>query len=553
LQLRSWCERMKNKKISGFWRTYAVVTICALLLIECGLTIFYDFIAAYEKAQPNSAADAYAKSLTIAEVESWIDQAAREAEHTFDSAEVIANSCKTALNKLDGEFTCERNFAVSTINAPAYTIIRDGVKIGSIVMTEEQGGKYGFSKWTVTEKSASLSYPGESDITCTVYAPKTGTVKVNGVTLDESYLVNENTPYPYASNFEKNVNLDADVYRVTGLYSAPAVTCSLDGRECPDETNADTVLFLHPDSNFAGYTIEAPTGAVLEINGITVDSSYITASGLAYDYSVFDAGKPGLPTYDVYTVSGLIGTPEITAEYKGITATVSYNGAGAYTVSYPNELTYTVEIKAPEESEVTVGGQSLLDWKSEKELAYPELFENTTSAHYYDVYVIENLFYPIEGAGVVYKGEKIPVTVSETEREIKLTALYPATNDEMFSQLAMAFAKDYFSYVSNGYINIDDNLTKALSHVVYGSNLYDKLVSSRNGVWYVAPVTREDVKKFEVTSMNLMGDGSVVCAIEFDIDQYFYDIKREYSGKMTVLCVNTGYSWRIGSMSLENE
>ena len=544
---------MKNKKTNGFWRTYAVVTICALLLIECGLTIFYDFMAAYESAQPNSAADAYARSLTADEIGYWIDDAAAEADHTFDSAETIASSCKATLNRLEGEFSCQRNFAVSTINAPAYTVIRDGVKVGSIVMTEEQGGKYGFSKWTVTEKTASLSYPGASDVTCTVYAPIDSTVTVNGVTLDETYRVDGNVPYPHASIFEKNVNFDNVVYRVTGLYSAPTVTCTLDGRECKGEINADTVLFFPRNSDFKTYIIEAPTGAQLKINGIPVDSSYVTAAGISYDYSVFDLGNSGLPTYDVYTVSGLICTPEITADYNGITAAVTSDGTGKFTVSYPEELLYTVEIKAPEGSEVTVGGHSCLDWESEKELAYPELFENTANPQYYDVYVIDSLFNPIETADVVYKGEKMPVSVINTDNMIKLTAEYPKTSDEIFSQLAMTFAKDYFSYVSNGYINIDANLTKALSHVAYGSNLYDKLVSSRNGVWYVAPITSENVKKFEITSMHLMGDGSVVCTIEFDIDQYFYDIMREYSGKMTVLCVNTGYSWKIGSMSLENE
>ena len=65
------------------------------------------------------------------------------------------------------------------------------------------------------------------------------------------------------------------------------------------------------DQNF---TVEVPTGLSIQVNGLSVDSSYMTASDTVASNFTQIPNQSSAPHVDTYTFKNLLGTPEITVE-----------------------------------------------------------------------------------------------------------------------------------------------------------------------------------------------------------------------------------------------
>lgn len=84
------------------------------------------------------------------------------------------------------------------------------------------------------------------------------------------------------------------------------------------------------------YTIQAPKGSVVLINGVTAGAEYITEDDVAFDPCKNVSGFVTPPVRTVYTVSGLIAEPEVTVLYHEQPLTVEVKD-GAYLAEYPED------------------------------------------------------------------------------------------------------------------------------------------------------------------------------------------------------------------------
>ena len=92
----------------------------------------------------------------------------------------------------------------------------------------------------------------------------------------DSYITDQNTAYPFASEFEADRITNCITYTVYSLYTEPSVRCIWQNTDCTVEPVDGGAAARYPGSCEASYTITAPSDAVIFINGFAVSREYIT-------------------------------------------------------------------------------------------------------------------------------------------------------------------------------------------------------------------------------------------------------------------------------------
>lgn len=540
----------QNAKKSQFWKIYACVVASALILVFVGLAIFYDFIKAYETSQPLYAAETFAVSLEDETVLSMIDNSAAQLSLDFETAATAAEAYRAAFLSLAGEYSCQREYG-SDSGRTVFQISRDGAPFLRLTLRESSDGRYGFSSWTVEQTEVCLEALEVAVHTYQIYAPCGAEVCVNGVPLAEKYMLLAKTAYPFAGVFEAE-NAAAVLYQVNDLYAEPAITCTLAGESCKAETEQGCYRFLYPGSSYTSYTVTVPTGSSVWLNDVAVSNSYLTDTGIPYTADALEAAAV-LPTTDTYTIPDLIAQPAVRAVWNGVELDISGDST-AFVAAYPQTFLYNSELRVPSGSTVTVRGVDCTAYYSAAESAYPELYGDDNNAPQYDVYSFCNLFCPLEEISVTYGDVSLPLELqSESGRESAYLAQYPTVESEEVHSLALDFVHDYFHYVSQGYNNTETNLSSALTHVLYGSDLYNRIQRSLIGIQFVTPVSSQNYKTLEITEMRRMPDGTVYCLVSFDIDQRIYYVNRSYIGTLALTAEQKNGTWKISRMLIDSE
>jgi len=203
---------MRNKVAAsggtGFVRGLVIYGIVLLVLIGAGFALLWSFLSAYEESRPHIAINEYMEQLT--------------AEHIVDSSMAILEGVDThiqseeecrarMLEAVSGTFTCARKASACTEVRQVY-VLRSGKQvIGSFTIAACGKGAFGFTPWEVSEEQFDLSYLVTSE-PLTVTVPEGYVVSVNGVTLDESYIVATET---------EQYDILEDYY---GEYDLPVIT-----------------------------------------------------------------------------------------------------------------------------------------------------------------------------------------------------------------------------------------------------------------------------------------------------------------------------------------
>jgi len=535
---------MRKQKISRFWKIYLTTTAVFLLFIAAGLGVFYDFIRAYEKAQPEHTAETYTASLSEEIFDEWIDHAAKKLSLVYDTPQSAASACRDALSKLSGEFICQREYA-SSAETPVYIITRDDVPVGKFTMRETGDGKYGFSAWEVVSGEAILDYLQADNISLSVCIPAYSVLSVNGVSVSDVEKNPENVLYSFASPFEKNTKISSQLYQIDGLYSTPALKCTLNGTECVMKVENGVHWFLYPDSVSDTYTISAPADAAVTVNGVSVGKEYIKETGIRYEYAFVESSESNLPFEVKYEIPGLLSVPQVQVTLRGEKLSLAADGSH-FQADYPQSQMYAYTLKVPQGSTVTMRGVSCAPYKSaEQEDAYPGLYSDTARAPKYDIYQLNGLFLPAERINILYNGGEYSANTTQGENII---VQYPQTENQEAADSALQFARDYFTYISGGYNNTQDNLARALTHVKQGSALYGSIQRSLIGIQFVTPVSSQSYNTLEITDIRLMPAGEIYCKVVFDIDQKIYHVSRSYSGSLSLVTEKIGNTWKITEM-----
>ena len=177
-------RKQKGMGFAIFMVVYAVLGIAGICF---GLKWFWGCIAAYEASRPHGTIDAYMATVTKDRIVEDCDVVIEKADFNIQSEDACYDYLMDALQ---GEITYARKASACTDTEQTY-ILRTGDRvIGSFTIAAEQEDKYGFTPWVLREEKFDLSdLMGTETISVTV--PQGYGVWVNGVQLDESYIVEE--------------------------------------------------------------------------------------------------------------------------------------------------------------------------------------------------------------------------------------------------------------------------------------------------------------------------------------------------------------------------
>jgi hypothetical protein len=165
-----------------------------------------------------------------------------------------------------------------------------------------------------------------------------------------------------------------------------------------------------------------------------------------------------------------------------------------------------------------------------------------------DRYVISGIYSASEDVQVLLNGTELRIEESREGRVLTYNALYPDTSHEEVYSTAVSFCKDYFAYTAGGYKNTEENLGRVLSYLNANSELYRRIARSKESVGFVTPVTKQIFHNLTVESMEELSDSLVVCFVSYDIEQWTYQVKRTYSGKLQLAFENMDQRWVLSHM-----
>ena len=189
-----------KKKGVGFAVFMVVYALLALVGIGFGLKWFWGFIAAYEASRPHIPVEAYMETVTpekvVAGSQALIDQTDENLQNPEEVRQYL-------LDSISEPITYARKASSCTETSQTYVLRSGSQVIGSFTIVSGCPDKYGFTPWTLEGEEFDLSYlMGTEKITVTIPDGLGIQVKVNGVVLDESYIVNtESTEFEVLEDF----------------------------------------------------------------------------------------------------------------------------------------------------------------------------------------------------------------------------------------------------------------------------------------------------------------------------------------------------------------
>ena len=181
----------KHKKKKGSGRRFAIgMAIYAAVILTAaffGLKWFWGFIEAYELSRPHIAINAYMDQLT----KEHIVESSMGILELVDTNLQSEEECREILLEALGEdITYARKASACTETKQVYVLKSGKQVVGSFEIVTGVPDRYGFTPWQFSTESFDLNYlMGTQTVTLTV--PEGYPVFVNGVELDESYLISQ--------------------------------------------------------------------------------------------------------------------------------------------------------------------------------------------------------------------------------------------------------------------------------------------------------------------------------------------------------------------------
>ncbi len=540
-------------KLSRFWKIYLISFISAICVVAIGLGVFYGLIDSYEKSQPEYAAQAYADALTDKMLSRLVMDALPETISIYETREELRAFCMLELDALDGSFTVRKDYKNYSSAKPSFNIIKDSVVVACISLARDEDGSFGMKRWRIEKVSALPENWTSPPMEYMFYVPAGASLTINNVDVSDEDLTDTDIPYTYTSVYEPNSSSRWNIYTARDLHMTPNVSCSWGDDVCPSEIHGNTYLFKYPASAENTYTITVPQEAVVSVNKIPLTEKDITARNIPYEYHKAEAALSTLPTAVTYSVSGLFDVPEMKAVLGETELEFSKEGS-VYTAVYPADMLYSCTIRVPAGSTVTLHGTDCSAYLTGQETAFTALSAHITSLPVYDVYTVSGLYTsPAEGITVTLNGEALPFTVQTDGYTVGVRAGFAYVENKEIDDRAIAFVRDYITYTAQGYNNLDANLQRVLAYVLPYTEAYSRIANSRIGIYYVTPVTANEYRKLDVSSIIEYSDDLYGCTVDFDVMQKTYYVQNDYAGQIQLLFVKKNGVWKVADMQIDSK
>lgn len=228
----------KNKKIGGIVFTVFMLLYFAAAVfgINFGLKFLWNYMEAYEASRPNNTVNSYMQQLTNDHIVDMCQNVIDQIDHNLQTEE----ECRQImLEELKDGVRHAKKVKECTDTRMVY-VLRTGSKvIGEFVIEANAPDQYGFTTWSVASESFDLSYLiGQSK---QITAPDVCTVTVNGVALDESYIIVDNIPYEAVKEYYDDYEFPCQVTYEAGplLGDFDMIITNDQGQELTFDENTD--------------------------------------------------------------------------------------------------------------------------------------------------------------------------------------------------------------------------------------------------------------------------------------------------------------------------
>lgn len=321
------------KRRSGFARALILYTVVLVVAAVAVMAVLWKYLEAYEFTRPENVMSQFEQMADEQYWETAITSSFAVTPSEFETKSQLEDELCLSLLR-DGTMTYVKDEAY-TDAAPVYLVSVNGVELCRVYMSPQAGGEAGFGLQYMSinkvELLADFIAPAARSITIT--APVGATVTVNGIAVSESYLSDAAPDTSYLPELEQNASDLLCCYEIANIYGTVeiAATAANGDTLVAEKSDENGAVFALPEGELS-YTIYAPTGATVSVNGVELDENY-KKTGEDTALSLFEGleNYGTAPEMEAWEVGGLHQTPEITAaDESGTALSAPYLQDGVY-------------------------------------------------------------------------------------------------------------------------------------------------------------------------------------------------------------------------------
>lgn len=318
---------------SGFARALILYTVVLVVAAVAVMAVLWKYLEAYEFTRPENVMSQFEQMADEQYWETAITSSFAVTPSEFETKSQLEDELCLSLLR-DGKMTYVKDEAY-TDAAPVYLVSVNGVELCRVYMSPQAGGEAGFGLQYMSinkvELLADFIAPKARSITIT--APVGATVTVNGIAVSENYLSDAAPDTSYLPELEQNATDLLCCYEIANIYGTVEIagTAANGDTLVAEKSDENGAVFALPEGELS-YTIYAPAGATVSVNGVELDENY-KKTGEDTTLSLFEVleNYGAAPEMEAWEVGGLHQTPEITAaDESGTALSAPYLQDGVY-------------------------------------------------------------------------------------------------------------------------------------------------------------------------------------------------------------------------------
>lgn len=318
---------------SGFARALILYTVVLVVAAVAVMAVLWKYLEAYEFTRPENVMSQFEQMADEQYWETAITSSFAVTPSEFETKSQLEDELCLSLLR-DGKMTYVKD-EVYTDAAPVYLVSVNGVELCRVYMSPQAGGEAGFGLQYMSinkvELLADFIAPKARSITIT--APVGATVTVNGIAVSENYLSDAAPDTSYLPELEQNAADLLCCYEIANIYGTVEIagTAANGDTLVAEKSDENGAVFALPEGELS-YTIYAPAGATVSVNGVELDENY-KKTGEDTTLSLFEGleNYGAAPEMEAWEVGGLHQTPEITAaDESGTALSAPYLQDGVY-------------------------------------------------------------------------------------------------------------------------------------------------------------------------------------------------------------------------------
>lgn len=307
---------------SGFARALILYTVVLVVAAVAVMAVLWKYLEAYEFTRPENVMSQFEQMADEQYWETAITSSFAVTPSEFETKSQLEDELCLSLLR-DGKMTYVKDEAY-TDAAPVYLVSVNGVELCRVYMSPQAGGEAGFGLQYMSinkvELLADFIAPKARNLTIT--APVGATVTVNGIAVSENYLSDAAPDTSYLPELEQNATDLLCCYEIANIYGTVEIagTAANGDTLVAEKSDENGAVFALPEGELS-YTIYAPAGATVSVNGVELDENY-KKTGEDTALSLFEGleNYGAAPEMEAWEVGGLHQTPEITAANESGTA-----------------------------------------------------------------------------------------------------------------------------------------------------------------------------------------------------------------------------------------